>query len=497
MPVPIPQETDPFASPGEWVFINQQWIPIVLGTLSYALEDRYWTGDQTERSQVIQSVLKLIDGLGELLPPETVREVTRFIEEMQSDDNDNDDCEGDEMANCGSNVRFNECDGTLEYKSSDGTWLPVPPMAGDIQVGEIPDDVAPLPSGTVACAKANGLWDLTEKYFNAVIETAPPAILGYRIPATWWAEMLSEPGLSVREVETAIILGAPDFQGDWDAAIAWWDANRADIKALFICKAQDAMSKTANATDSDMAYYRAYNQWDTGSDSLDLKLYALANGIPKDSAVKAQLKAYATKPDDFVCDCVGGTPAPDPDELPTGCIRLELVKFTPIRGAWNIASETPNTLETVVDPPYYGEGDALPFTATTNTSTPGDGWQHGTRALLTIAGDHAGWFVRRIEVSFDASWASGTPQMDYVIAVATGESSNFGVSANGTTVTANPSLAANVGLQLTNIFVGIGVNTGHNVAGTARITNITLYVYPAGHPEDEEIIHFNQNACVE
>lgn len=317
MAIPPPGELDPFADPGKWVFVNEEWLSVIYGTLSYALNDSFWTGSQTERSAVIQSTLKLIAEMGAMLPPETIEEITRLVYE----ESDNDcDCEDNEMGNCGSNVRYNECDGVLEYRKSDGTWIAIPPIPSDPPVGEVPPGETPEPSGTVACAKANALHDIVETYWEAIIDTAPAAIAGYRIPALWWAELLgSYNQLSIREVETAVILGALDFQADWEEAVAYWNTNKDEILGVYLCEAQDALSKDAKPTASDQKWFRDY-QFDTGNASLNLKLNAVVNGVPKDGVVETLMKVYATKPADFSCDCVGSAPSPD---VPEGYGRIE------------------------------------------------------------------------------------------------------------------------------------------------------------------------------
>jgi len=76
--VPIPSELNPFAEPGRWIFLNEEWVSVVLGTLQQALEDRYWQGSQDETSPVIQAVLKIYSRVLELAANEIPQECESF-----------------------------------------------------------------------------------------------------------------------------------------------------------------------------------------------------------------------------------------------------------------------------------------------------------------------------------------------------------------------------------------------------------------------------------
>lgn len=398
------------------------------------------------------------------------------------------ECE-DDMCNCAYVLKIDPCTGEQYYKDDRGNIHIVTPATSD-SVPSLPPVPPDMPeTQTNACYKANGVWQVIEDFTDAMIASFSGLSL---TPLNSTRKFFTDYGANLKSKNWRVLefLGNhytddPDINEDWEA-------HKAGLKSAFICAAQDAFAKFPLLTDSDFAWFMAYD-FDSPSALLDDFLTDLLE-VPENAAW-AEAASYHVFAQEGVCDCVGSEPAPDPDALETGCIRLELVRFTPILGNWNIEAETPNSVIASTATPVYGAGTDLPFTNTNNTSTSGDGWQHAVRALMEIAGDEAGWFVRRIEVSFDMSWASGTPQRDYLIAVATAAGSNFDVVASGGDLISNPSLAVNVGLQLSHIFVGIGINTGHNVAGTSRVTNITLYVYPAGYPEDEQIIHFDQNAC--
>jgi hypothetical protein len=322
MPVPIPQETDPFAEPGKWVFVNIEWLPIILGTLSYALDDRYWTGSQTEASSVIQSVLQLIDGIGALLPPETVIEKPIYIESEPN----NEECE-DCMAtcNCGNaaNVRF--CDGKLEYKDATGAWVSVPLIADSVTPSTPTDEELPEPSSGIACAKAHALFDVVADYMEVLARTAPEAIdspLGDFINFTvgnnnyiWYARFLAD--------ESSLPAKAWDF----NIAVALWTygLNMGDIDTLwqgvkevmqenFVCEWQNKLGKLAKLETSELEAFRAI-EWDSGNADLDKVLNGITTRIATSEHIKERVALYAQN-GGYVCNCDGDTPIPPPATEP-------------------------------------------------------------------------------------------------------------------------------------------------------------------------------------
>lgn len=375
--------------------------------------------------------------------------------------------------------------------------LPANALAGGVPIGGgatpslPPDDELPAPSSGIACYKANALWHEFEAFSNALVlqwSDSSDMVIGYAAFQANYAHLDAD--------NWQLFNFFKNHGADNEATLSTkWAEHKADLKELFICWAQDQLGKEPTLSDAEIDLAKTYD-FDTDTALLDDFLTDVWAVIER-KALKERASQYIIG-EQGECNCAGSEPAPDPDVTPSGCISLKLVEFTEIFTASTIAGTSPDDHAAHTDiPPIYGSGSSLPFLSTSNTSDPVNGWQHGVRSILKIDGDYAGWTIRRIEVSFYAFTPSGVPQMDYVLATAATPATNFTVRQSGTTVTVNPYLASDINASVSHLFVGIGINTAHNVPGESRISNITIYAYPNGLPAQERTFSLNQNACAD
>lgn len=330
MPVPIPQETDPFAEPGKWVFVNIEWLKIVLGTLSYALNDWYWTGSQDEASGVIQSTLKLIDGIGALLPPETVKEVIKFIE---SEPYNECQCEGNcEMAcNCTNNVRY--CDGNLEYRGEDGLWHTLD-IASAANVPDEPaeEDLPPV-AGDNSCQKAWAVWEALEEYMDGLLATIPgwevipiPPEVVVSIPKNpikWLYDFhKSYPELEYKTAATLVEM-ATWFPYDFGEINEQWVGEKDTLRDEIVCAMQDVMTREPKLSDKEIQQFKDYTIFNASGNTLEV-LYGIMKHVMSESRLKERATSYVMGAEK-VCSCAGDEPYSPPDgtEPPDeGCIKV-------------------------------------------------------------------------------------------------------------------------------------------------------------------------------
>lgn len=514
----------PSATGGRFYYLSPQWHALLWGLLDLLDREEFWEDPENGIRWLYEAMSPetcLECGDGETPEPEPVPEPeikVIYVDRWHEDEEENED--DSDMCKCINSVHYDPETATFYYMDANCNRVAIASQSLSDALGAGAWEDAGMPPVTDApavatelsrynteqalkCSKAtalvNTMWDVIGIYqgideVTGILQIA--AAVTAWLTGVGWAEVVIASGslpFAAVLADAIAAFGLDQLQEELEANYLDTDA-----KDALICDLVPRMSGTpefsiGSAPKTMLTEADIKVALDRFGDLVADSEWSLR--IMKIFPMRSWKEVVTPLIPTTVCGCDLYTPAPDLTEIPTGCIRLELTRFTPILGSWNIEAETPNSVIASTATPVYGAGTDLPFTNTNNTSTSGDGWQHAVRALMEIAGDEAGWFVRRIEVSFDMSWASGTPQRDYLIAVATAAGSNFDVVASGGDLISNPSLAVNVGLQLSHIFVGIGINTGHNVAGTSRVTNITLYVYPAGYPEDEQIIHFDQNAC--
>jgi len=362
MPVPIPQETDPFAEPGKWVFVNIEWIPIVLGTLSYALDDRYWTGSQTEASGVIQSVLQLIDGIGALLPPETVNEIQKVVYQLAESEPDetDDECDGDNMCKCPNSVHYDVVAKAFYYLDLNCNRVPIAAAAvsGDFApVGEettpdVPDVMSDFEeylqnTEALKCSKAtalvNEMWNVvgihegfdevtglfaTIAFFAAAIATIAGAAGAAAVAA-------SATSIGVSFTDLIASIGLAQLK---EKLVAITDNEEA--KAELICDLVSRM--TINPSISDVATLTA-NRTSIYDADVKIAIERFAELVPESEEAVLLLKAFPVKSWKEVvtpkiagtaCGCADFLPRGAPDmSLPeAGCIKV--MPVTSVRAIW-------------------------------------------------------------------------------------------------------------------------------------------------------------------
>lgn len=315
MPVPIPQETDPFASPGEWVFINIEWLKIVLGTLSYALNDWYWAGSQDETSGVIQSTLKLIDGMGELLPPEMVKEVIKYVEREPENDNNDDDSEDDNMCKCPNAVHYDVEAKAFYYLDANCNRVaisdaPIPAGVGDWQndsvpgasgFPDVPSDFEEYLKNTEAlkCSKAtalvNEMWnvvaihegfDEVEGLFNTIAFFAA-AISTWAGAAGAAAVAASASSIGVSFLDLAANIGLDQLKENLEAITE----NEA-VKSELICDLVERMTIKTNLED---AANLAIKKTSIYEEDVKIAIERFATLVPDSTEAVILLKVFPTK----------------------------------------------------------------------------------------------------------------------------------------------------------------------------------------------------------
>lgn len=235
------------------------------------------------------------------------------------------ECESEDcMCNCSGVVKYDPCTGKLSYKNEAGATveLPVSQLTAKEGIPTAPDDEVPVSDN--ACYKANGVWLLIEKTYEAFTDvTAEANILGslYTYPEF----QLNHPEIDEDNDNLMVALTAY-ASGIDPGAIGVWNDGKDAFRGEFVCQMQFKFSKSSILTDADLDFVKNY-EFATGDAVLDDVLEKVIS-IPESK----QFKQYANngvKAQAGNCDCNAdhATDPNAPPEIPAGSSALLFRQF--------------------------------------------------------------------------------------------------------------------------------------------------------------------------
>lgn len=218
---------------------------------------------------------------------------------------------------CVKDLRYQ--DGKLQMLKGN-SWSDVPgEPASTLPPSLPPTSEETPPTQTIACYKANGVWEVMKAFTDALILSVTGANL---TPLHPYQSFQNEYGVGLKADNFKLWeFMADHFTDDPDVGVAWGE-HEETIKADFICAAQDAFSKFPILTDDDYDWIAAYD-FDSPSAVLDDFMTAMLS-VPE-TAAWAEAAGYHVFSMIGECNCTGDSPfVPDDgtSEPDAGCIKV-------------------------------------------------------------------------------------------------------------------------------------------------------------------------------
>lgn len=224
------------------------------------------------------------------------------------------ECEDDEMCNCAYVLKVDPCNGQMFYKDAQGQVHYITPP--DTVPPNLPPENPDIPvTQTLACFKANGVWEILKDAMQAVVDTDNPTALRsiYAI--------LQKDAAYVDWDNWKLFQFAGSYSAlyDWDTVKADWQTHQAALQADFVCYFQDQFNKTQTLSDDEYEEAMVYD-FDSPSANLDDFLTDFITTIEKKAYQESA--AYFVQGSLGICDCIGGSS--NEANLPpaAGCLKV-------------------------------------------------------------------------------------------------------------------------------------------------------------------------------
>ena len=173
-----------------------------------------------------------------------------------------------------------------------------------------PVDEEAEPTQSIACYKANGVWEVLKAFTDALVLS----ITGTNLtPLHPYQSFQNEYGIGLKADNFKLWeFMAEHYTDDPDVVTDWVEHEEA-VKADFICLAQDAFSKFPLLSDDDYEWLAAYD-FDSPSAVLD-DFMTSALSVPE-IAAWAEAASFHVFSQVGECDCAGSEPVPPPQTEP-------------------------------------------------------------------------------------------------------------------------------------------------------------------------------------